>query len=257
MDKKYVQDLAQKLYNAYNTKESLDWKDFKDAKLTEKDAYDVQHAFNKLKGESVRAYKISLTSKETQDMFKSNTPLYGEEVESSVLKSGTTLQLAELMEPLLEVELQFVAKEDLSVNDDDERLLKKTEPAPGFEVPDSRFKDWFPKLPKELVVSDSAVAGRVVVGKTSKPLTLKDLEQVKVTVMFNGKELTSGYSSEVLGNPLNSVKWLVQKLDKEGRKVTKGTVVSTGTFVLPKRLQKGMYSADFDHGAGRVELFVK
>ncbi|MDD3225232.1 MAG: hypothetical protein PHX70_11130, partial [Clostridium sp.] len=132
MNKKNVENLAQKLYNAYKTRESLNLEDFKDANLTEEDAYSVQHAFNALKNEPVKAYKISLTSKQTQDMFNSNTPLYGEEVESSVLKTEDKLSLDELMEPLLEVELQFVAKEDLSVEDDNEALLKKTSLAPGF-----------------------------------------------------------------------------------------------------------------------------
>ncbi|MDD3225022.1 MAG: hypothetical protein PHX70_10055, partial [Clostridium sp.] len=120
------------------------------------------------------------------------------------------------------------------------------------------FKNWFPTLPKELVVSDSAVAGRVVVGKAAaEPLSFEDLGNVKMSVTFNGSELASGCSSEVLGNPLNSVKWLVKKLDEEGKKVTKGTTVSTGTFVLPNKLQKGTYTANFDHGVGSVTLYVE
>ncbi|WP_409298849.1 hypothetical protein V1498_10515 [Peribacillus sp. SCS-26] len=30
-----------------------------------------------------------------------------------------------------------------------EEIVEKTLAAPGLEIPDSRFEDWFPKMPKE------------------------------------------------------------------------------------------------------------
>jgi 2-oxo-hept-3-ene-1,7-dioate hydratase len=250
-------DLSEKLYNSLSKGEPLAWKDVDHSDLTPERAYDVQHAFNEKKGEPVKGYKISLTSKTTQDMFHSDSPLYGQIVASSVLKDGAEVTLNTLNEPLLELELEFTALEDLSPEDDEQALLDKTEVAPGIEVPDSRFKEWFPVLPLELVISDSAVCGRVVVGNAAPKPSLEELADVTSKVTLNGKPLTSGVSSEVLGNPLHALKWLVQKLDQEGKKVTKGTTVSTGTFCLPKKLEKGTYVATFDHNLGSVTLHVK
>ncbi|RYL93244.1 2-keto-4-pentenoate hydratase [Sporolactobacillus sp. THM19-2] len=252
-----TEELAQDLYEAYQTGRALRWEDYRQSGLDPESAYDVQHAFNSQKGEAVKGYKISLTSKQTQDMFHSDSPLYGQIVASAVLKDGAELSLSELNEPLLELELEFTAEEDLSVDDDEETLLKKTSIAPGIEVPDSRFGDWFPKLPLELVISDSAVCGRVVVGPKAPELTVDQLSDIHTSATFNGQAFMTGVSSEVLGNPVKALKWLVTRLAREGKKVTKGTTVSTGTFCLPEKLKKGDYVATFDHGVGTVTLHVR
>jgi 2-keto-4-pentenoate hydratase len=249
--------LSGDLFQAYRQNRPLQWEDYAHSDLTPEAAYDVQHAFNRQKEESVKGYKISLTSKQTQDLFHSDSPLYGQIVASSVLHSGAEVRLSELNEPLIELELEFVAKEDLSADDDEETLLRKTDVAPGIEVPDSRFKDWFPKLPLELVIADSAVCGRVVVGHAAPKQEADELANVKTAVTLNGKELMTGVSSEVLGNPLHALKWLVGRLAEEGKTVEKGTTVSTGTFCLPKQLEKGDYTATFDHGIGSVTVHVR
>ncbi|RYL94901.1 2-keto-4-pentenoate hydratase [Sporolactobacillus sp. THM7-4] len=252
-----VKDLSEKLFQAYQQKKPLSWEEYQNSGLTPDTSYQVQHAFNQKKGEAVKGYKISLTSEQTQNMFHSDSPLYGQIVESAILKDGASVSLDELFEPLIELELEFTAKEDLSADDDEKTLLAKTEIAPGIEVPDSRFKDWFPKLPLELVISDSAVCGKIVVGKAAPRLSVDQLSDIRTKVTLNGKELMSGISSEVLGNPIHALKWLVGKLDQEGKKVTRGTTVSTGTFCLPKSLERGTYIATFDHGIGSVTLNVK
>lgn len=250
-------DLSEKLYNALSTHEPLDWEAVDRSGLTPEHAYEVQHKFNEQKSEPVKGYKISLTSKQTQDMFHSDSPLYGQIVASSVLRNGATVALSTLNEPLLELELEFTALEDLSPEDDVQTLLEKTEIAPGIEVPDSRFKNWFPALLLELVISDSAVCGRIVVGETAPKPSVEALTDVHATVTLNGQPLTSGVSSEVLGNPLHALKWLVERLDQEGKKITRGTTVSTGTFCLPEQLEKGTYVASFDHHLGNVTLHVE
>lgn len=249
--------LSEKLYAAYRDNQPISWKeaDFKALNLV--DAYDVQHAFNRAKGEPVKGYKISLTSKQTQDLFHSDSPLYGQIVASKLLKDGAIINYSEMNEPLLELELEFTVTDDLLPEDDLQDLLSKTEVAPGVEVPDSRFKDWFPSLPLELVISDSAVCGRVVVGQPADKPTIEEMADVHARVTRDGEALTSGVSSEVLGNPLNALQWLVQKLAQEGKKLTKGMTVSTGTFCLPKKLSKGHYVATFDHHLGTLSFDVR
>ena len=57
-------------------------------------------------------------------------------------------------------------------------LLKKTQVAPGIEVPDSRFDDWFPKISLGQVVADSAVAGRIVTGLPLDNVSYEQLEKL-------------------------------------------------------------------------------
>lgn len=252
-------EFATALAGALNTGEPLTESDWQDYAPDEATAYRVQDEFTRLKNEAVGGYKVSLTSKETQDMFDSNEPLYGAETKSRFLKSPAAVSLKNMMEPLVEVELCFRAKENLSVNDTLEDLMRKTTVAPAMEVPDSRFKDWFPSLSKYMVMSDGAVGGLVVYGEefdTDKFGSVEALERVSATLYHDKENLKSGKSTEVLGNPLKSLNWLVKKLDSQGKHLLKDQRVSSGTFVLPPSLTKGEWHVTFDNGLGTVSLNV-
>ncbi len=200
-------EVANDLYQALVNKRPLKVTEY------EKKSYRVQHAFTELKKEPLGGYKVSLTSEQTQRMFNSDSPFYGAETASAWLENDASLQLSDLMDPLLEVEMVFTAKENLLPSDSLAELLDKVSVSAGVELPDSRFKDWFPSLPKYLVVADGAVGGRVVYTKaTGREVSVDDLANVACTLTLNGKELGSGKSSEVLGNPLSSLQWLVKKI---------------------------------------------
>lgn len=257
---KTEEEFAKALFDAWKSQKPLTEKDWTDSAPDDDSAYRVQDQLMKLKDAPVGGYKVSLTSKQTQDMFDSNEPLYGAQLADHFLKAPTSVNLSDLMEPLVEVELAFHAKEDLSPNDSLEDLMNKTTVAPALEVPDSRFKDWFPSLSKYMVMSDAAVGGVVVYGDefdTSLFKTVDALENVNCTLSHDGKELKSGKSSEVLGNPLKSLKWLVDKLADQGKTLKEDQRVSSGTFVLPPSLTKGTWQASFDNGLGLVSLEVK
>ncbi|WP_375686630.1 2-keto-4-pentenoate hydratase [Lentilactobacillus kefiri] len=252
-------ELASKLFNAYETHKPLKESDFDSVVKDEQSAYRVQRRLTDLKQEDVGGYKVSLTSKQTQDMFDSDSPLYGAQVKSHFLQSPVTLR-GELMEPLAEVEMLFTAKEDLSSKDSLEDLMHKTKVAPAVEVPDSRFSDWFPSLSKYMVMSDAAVGGYVVYGDEKDADLLfdnvDDLSKVKCELFRDGKKLKDGASSEVLGNPLKSLHWLVERLESQGMPLQAGQRVSSGTFLLPESLSNGNWKATFDKGLGAVFLKV-
>ncbi|KAA8444876.1 2-keto-4-pentenoate hydratase [Weissella paramesenteroides] len=249
-------ELAENLFNAYQTHEPLQQSAYEGVVTDEETAYRVQHRLTELKDEAVGGYKVSLTSQETQDMFDSDSPLYGAQVKSHFVSSPTTLYRSDLMEPLAEVEMLFTAKEDLSSEDSLVELLHKTKVAPAVEVPDSRFSDWFPSLSKYMVMSDAAVGGYVVYGNevdTDKLFTdVDELANVTCELFHDGKKLKDGSSSEVLGNPLHSLHWLVEKLEQQGTPLKAGQRVSSGTFLLPESLGNGSWKATFDKGLGAV-----
>lgn len=250
---------AQTLFDALQTQTKLDESKYKDLVKDDDSGYRVQYALTQLKHEPVGGYKVSLTSKQTQDMFDADSPLYGAEVKHQWLKSPANVKLSDLMEPLVEVELVFTATSDLSPEDSVEDLRQKTTVAPALELPDARFSDWFPALSKLMVMSDNAVAGRVVFGDEvdSNKFTVDDFSRVKAELKLDGNSLAKGDSSEVLGNPLNSLQWLVKKLASQGLTLTAGQRVSSGTFVLPPHLQAGHYTCHFTSGLGDVDLQVK
>lgn len=250
-------EMAAILYDAYKTGHTIA-KDRIPAALEKNSAYAIQHAVTATKTnegqEEVKGYKISLTSKETQTLFNSETPLYGALTTSSL--SDGLIELDSLASPLIEIELVFIAKEDLAVADDVHALLEKTRVAPGIEVPDSRFDDWFPKITLGQVIADSAVAGKIITGLPLDNIHYGQLENLAGSLTLNGKEIASGNSSEVLEHPIHAIKWLVNELAGHGLAVKKGMAISSGTFILPKPLEKGLYEASYGE-LGSVTLTVE
>lgn len=195
------------------------------------------------KGERVRGYKISLTSTETQGWFGADEPAFGTLTDSNI--SNGTIHMSEMSEPLLETELMFHITEDIPHSASNEELLEKVLVAAGIEVPDSRFSDWFPRLSLGTITADNAVAGKIVAAAEGKKLSYESLGNIDLKLYLDGKEIAQGNSSEVLGNPLEALKWLVGILGKRGKYLEKGMVVSSGTLVLPLPLQRGTYRATY------------
>lgn len=252
-----VEVLAQILYKAYKSQEPLEMSKFE--AFDDDSAYRVQRRLMELKVKKLGGYKISLTSEETQKMFNSTEPLYGAQLDERFFRDQADLPFSMFMDPLVEVELVFTAKTDLAADDDFAALMEKTTVAPAVELPDCRFKEWFPTLPKNLVMADAAVGGEVVYGKEhdTTDFDFEELAEVSTQLFHDGEQVAEGKSSEVLGNPLKSLHWLTEKLAETDQVVQQGQHVSTGTFLLPVPLKPGKWEAKFDHELGNVAFTVK
>lgn len=244
------------LYDAYDQKQPIS-KESIPGDISKSDAYEIQLKVTEKKAkvnkDKLIGYKISLTSEETQELFHSTTPLYGALTQTNL--SDGTIKLERMLSPLLEIELMFIANEDLSTGDDTQTILQKMCIAPGLEIPDSRFTDWFPNLSFGQVIVDSAVAGSVVVGTPVQGLTFTQLGNIKAELQLDGEIIANGPATEVLGNPVHAIKWLIDELAKSGRVIKKGMIISSGTFILPKVLEKGKYDVRFED-VGEVSLHV-
>ena len=74
-----VAEVSQKLFQALDQREPLAMEELDGLVQDIETAYQVQDAFVALRGEDVQGYKVSLTSEETQRMFDSTEPFYGQE----------------------------------------------------------------------------------------------------------------------------------------------------------------------------------
>ncbi len=249
------QQLADRLHAAYQDQQALA-QDQIPSTIQPDAAYKVQHAVTQKKaqnGEALAAYKISLTSPETQALFHSKKPLYGA-LTAPALSNGR-IEHSSLLSPLIEIELVFLVQETISAADSAETILKKTAIAPGIEVPDCRFIDWFPNITLGQVIADSAVSGRLVIGKPVSDVSYEQLANMHGELVFNGEQIASGHSTEVLKHPVHAIQWLAAELESHGLVLEHGLAVSSGTFILPKPLEIGRYEARYE-GLGSVELLV-
>lgn len=248
--------ISNRLYNAFLNHKPIDF--IKECSyMNELEAYKTQDLLiNNLKktdGSYIIGYKISMTSSETQSIAKTNEPAYGTILSNRVVQNGASISFASLFEPLIEPEIIFILMDNLSSNPSKEEILDKVKIAPGIEIPDSRYKNWFPNFKLADLLVDNTATGFIVVGETIDPLSYKELGNVNMTLSFNNNVKCSGNSSEVLGNPINAIKWLAQKLDTHNKKLLKGQIVSSGTFISPIPIQNGTYKAVYNE-IGSVEV---
>ncbi|WP_102706554.1 2-keto-4-pentenoate hydratase [Terribacillus saccharophilus] len=228
--------------------------------LTVEQAYEVQETFAKARAEKTgkqsNGHKISMTSPATQALFGAKEPAYGTLFEDTIHTGDTEIELDSMFSPLLEPEIVFVLKEDLIIGAEEDEILAKSVLSAGIEIPDSRFADWFPKFQLMDLICDNGVTGKVVVSdKGRDDLALEEVGRIKLTLTHDGKEVGTGFASEVMGNPVTSVAWLTEKLAQKNLFLKKGMVISSGTFLSPIPLGKGLYEADFSL-LGQVKLQV-
>lgn len=240
-------------YKAYENKTIIP-KGILPSNVTEHTAYDIQEGVLQRKEETEihKGYKISLTSQETRDLFSSPSPLYGAMGETTILNKNILLNY--FNEPLAELELVFIIQEELNEEDSLEDIMDKCLIAPGVELPDSRFSNWFPNLNVNEIIADSAVSGGIIYGEAKK-YKYEDIENIQGILYQDEKEIASGNSKEVEGHPAKAVKWLVSEIKTYNRSLKPGMFVSSGTFILPKPLTKGDYKAVYEN-VGEVSFTV-
>jgi len=85
-------------------------------------------------------------------------------------------------------------------------------------------------LPRLMVAGNVWNAG-VVLGAPVTGWHRLDLATVTSRLTINGREIGSGKGSYVMGNPLNALSWLADKLANGGKPLRRGMIVMTGSMV--------------------------
>ncbi|WP_096435052.1 2-keto-4-pentenoate hydratase [Alteribacter populi] len=255
----YLDKIPEQLFHAEETRQPMNFISHVQT-FDESTAYHLQNKFidkkSKAKSEQVKGYKISMTSPETQALANTHEPAYGTLLTSNVLEEPVSLSLNELFEPLLEPEVIFTLKDDLPPHASLDEIREKSEVKAGLEVPDSRFHNWFPNFGLIDLISDNAFTGKVITSKEKQDATsISQLEQIRMDLFYNDRKIAVGHSSQVMGNPLVSVQWLVKKLAIQGKTLKKGMIISSGTFISPIPLEKGNYTVSFS-GIGSLSVTI-
>lgn len=248
--------VVDKIYHAYEKKEPIEFIRHQYT-IDEPTAYSIQDKLiDKLKNlyhAEIAGYKVSMTSKETQAIANTHEPAYGTLLSTYIQQSGDAVKLSSLFSPLIEPEIMFVLTDDLSPNADEAEILEKSNICAGLEIPDARYRDWFPNFSLADLLCDNTATGLVVLSEPIAPLPLEDLANVEMALFHNGEKISEGISSAVLGNPVSAVAWLSQKLAQQNKDLKKGMVISSGTFISPLVAKKGTYKVTYAN-VGEVEF---
>ena len=222
-----AQALQKQLQEAQATLTPFDWQPYLETLSSMDEAY--QLARENFGNQQPAAYKVALTSSTAQAAYDYDQPAYGQLMADQLLTSPGKVNLAEHFGPLLEVEVGFRVDQVPSPDDSLEELLSKLSVVPAVEMPDSRFKDWLRKINKELFVADNAMANQLLLGPVSKQkFNVDELPDVHMNLWHDDQLVCEPSAEVVLGNPLKSVQWLVQKLAEQGHHLEVRQFVTTG-----------------------------
>ena len=102
---------------------------------------------------------------------------------------------------------------------------------PSIEIVDSRYEDWT-SVGVNNLIADNAVHAHWISGNEINNLNLFNFNNHSVDLFINEKLIDKGNSSNVMGNPINSLTWLINNLALAGKSLAKNSYISTGTCLL-------------------------
>jgi len=201
--------------------------------LSVEEAYDVQAMLveNKIQdGERIIGWKVGITSQAVMDQLKMDEPIFGCMTSRSHYSYLREVKASDFCKLAVEGEIAFVMGKPLrgpGVTNSD--VITATSGIMGaVELVDCRIKDW--KMSISEAIADNSLHAGVILGPFMRTVAGFDLGQEGVVMRKNGRVLASACGVEALGNPLNVVAWLANKLSEFDRKIQTGEIIMTGSL---------------------------
>ncbi len=233
------QTLAERLWNAQISGTPCEPLTGTNPELSLADAYEIQtinlnRRINEqgLFGRKARLVgrKVGITSVAVQTWLNCSEPDFGGLLDDMAVGDGEQADTSKLLQPRVEGEIAFVLKKCLvGPGITAAQVIAATECIlPAIEIIDSRIRDWTFKLPD--TIADNASSGMFVLG--TRPALLNDinLRTLGMTLRKNGSVVSTGAGVACLGNPVNAVVWLANKLGEFGQQISTGQVILSGAL---------------------------
>ncbi|KAJ5355327.1 uncharacterized protein N7496_012539 [Penicillium cataractarum] len=207
-------------------------------------------------GDRLVGYKLGNIAKVMQAAFGLDHPDYGFLHASSFIYEGTQIERNKFIKPYVELEPAFVLKSSLKgPNITVADVINAIDYAiPAIEIIDSRVKNWEIDLPDTL--ADNGSTGGIILGGTPRKLTDLTLSNTRGSLKYNGQEVMTGNTKNILGNPISAVAWLANRLAEYDIEFQAGQVIMPGSCLEAIPMEKpGFWSCAFE-GWGTIEFEV-
>jgi 2-keto-4-pentenoate hydratase len=89
----------------------------------------------------------------------------------------------------------------------------------------------YKRLSAAAMVAGNVWNAGVVLGDPVTDWRRLDLATATARLTINGREIGNGKGADVMGNPLNALAWLADKLAAAGTPLRRGMIVMTGSMV--------------------------
>jgi 2-keto-4-pentenoate hydratase len=226
-----LQVLADSFYDAFYTNS---WRNSSTSLLglSIADSYRVQNIVCQKRldaGEEVIGYKVGCTSIAIRDQFGIEEPISGRLFSPHIYGEGIQINRQHYANCAIEPEIVLTVGSDLFGQDlPDEILINAIEcVSAGIELHNYTF--WHdPPCLQELICSGGIHAGLIVGKKKVSPRDLSFKNDI-FSVHQDDKLIASAPALEIMGGPLNSLRWLVNSLSSFGEILKEGSLVIPGS----------------------------
>ena len=204
--------------------------------------------------------KIGCTNKAAQIQLNIKESFFGNMFSDNISKSNVIISPNKYFSPFVEPEFSFIMKNELDLSNAPYSPYAVYESIyavlPSIELVDSRYEDWT-TIGVNNLIADNAVHAHWISGAEVKDLNFIDFNNHSVDLFINDKFVEKGNSSAVMGNPINSLTWLINNLALIGKTLPKNYYVSTGTCTKAIPIFKDdKVTADFGN-LGNVSFVFK
>ncbi|WP_373515213.1 2-keto-4-pentenoate hydratase [Persicitalea sp.] len=230
---KTLESIAADFYHSFYKKE---WKgeEYSVRNLSIQEAYEVQDlvAARRIKaGEQIAGFKVGCTSNSIRKQFGLSDPIYGRLFYPHVKHNQASVNWGDYINCAIEPELVIKIGKNLEGRDlSDKELIDAIDyVSPGIEIHEYNF--WVnPPTIQELICSGGIHTGLIIGDQKVSPVGLQFKDEV-FAVYKNESLITSAPSSEIMGGPMDSLRWLVNLLTGKGLVLEKGSLVIPGSPV--------------------------
>lgn len=180
-------------------------------------------------GERVVGYKVGCTSHAIRSQFRLTEPISGRLFAPHVQAEGLPIDWRGYANCAIEPEMVFFTGCDLFGTDFSDRELIDAinYVSPGIELHHYHFWHQPPSL-QELICSGGIHAG-LIVGNSKIAAQALNFKDEVFSVYQNQELIASAPASEIMGGPLESLRWLVNSLTSRGEGLKRGSIVIPGS----------------------------
>ena len=222
------------------------------------EAYRVRGEFEAIEQQrgrgAVAGYKIGLTTPIMQSLCGVDEPCYGAIFASEVHHRRAELPTRDYRRLGIETEIAVRLGEGLPQGGDAERVGKAVECVmAAIELLEDLRHD-YKRLTAAAMVAGNVWNAGVVLGEPVSDWRRIDLAAATARLTINGREIGRGRGGDVMGNPLNALTWLANKLATAGMPLKAGMIVMTGSMVPIQFPAPGDHAIVDVDGLGTAEL---
>lgn len=243
LDSKNIEQAAELIWECWVNEKTIDQLPDELCPQTREEGYAIQAYFERYSGLPIFGWKIAATSAAGQKHIGVSTPLAGRILQEHVFAPGAILKFGKNKMAVAEPEFAFRMDKTLNprstVYSQNEVVSSVESLHPAIEIPNSRFSN-FAFAGEEQLIADNACAHDFLIGPPI-PDSWKSLDLAKhhVTISILNGASHEGAGSNVLGDPMVALTWLVNELSRHNISLLAGSMIATGTCSTPIPIKAG------------------